>query len=157
MDRTHDRSVQDEIKSDHKRIKHLFDQWDAADEGSPAEQQIINDALYELVIHSQIEEEILYPECRRVGMTTPSIIDDAVDDHVKMDDMIQDMQNEIGRRKEDDFRVLMRDVLTHIDEEEASILPQLENLISIEESEKIGERLRTRKFELRSASMGRAA
>ncbi|MFL5814572.1 MAG: hemerythrin domain-containing protein [Bdellovibrionia bacterium] len=157
MERTHNRSIQDEIKSDHKRIKQLFDQWDAADEGSSSGQQIINDALSELEIHSQIEEEVLYPECRRVGMTNPSIIDDAVDDHVKIDDMIQDMRNEIGGRKEDDFRVLMRDVLTHIDEEEASILPQLENLISVEESEKIGERLRARKLELRSASTGRAA
>jgi hemerythrin superfamily protein len=157
MEKTHNRSVQDEIKSDHKRIKRLFNQWDAVEEGSPAGQQIINDALSELEIHSQIEEEILYPECRRVGMTNPSIIDDAVDDHVKIDDMIQDMRNEIGERKEDDFRVLVRDVLTHIDEEETSILPQLENLISMGESEEIGNRLRARKFELRSASKTRAA
>lgn len=157
MERTHNLSAQDEIKSDHKKIKQLFNRWDAEDEGSSVGYQIIDEALNELEIHSQIEQEILYPECRRVGMPALSVIDDAVDDHVKLDDMIQDMRNEIGQRKEDDFRVLMRDVLSHIDEEEASILPHLENAISMEESEQIGERLRALKSRLRSATLGRAA
>jgi hypothetical protein len=141
----------DELKSDHERLKDWFQRWEIEPEGTPRDTQLIRECLDELEIHSRIEQEIFYPECRRVWEADTGVIDHAVDDHLKMDMRMSELRETLTHSaslRADDFEALMNDALNHIREEERSILPLFDNLTSIRESEEVGARLRRRKTEL---------
>jgi hypothetical protein len=143
----------DEIRMGHQNLRKLSQRWEAEDPGSPQEDEIMNECLLELAIHSLLEEEIFYPECRRVWVTKAAILDECDDDHAKIDDMIYELRLQTGLIKSENFEVLLRDVMNHIDEEERLVLPEFENIVSIEESTQVGDRLRQRKNELRSGTI----
>jgi hypothetical protein len=51
--------------ADHRKVEALFDQFQKADERQ--KEQLCRQICAELVIHTLIEEEIFYPECRRAA------------------------------------------------------------------------------------------
>ena len=48
------------LKADHRKVEDLFEQFENA-RGSKAKQRIANEICMELIVHSDIEEEIFYP------------------------------------------------------------------------------------------------
>jgi hemerythrin superfamily protein len=48
------------LKSDHRRVEELFEEFENAS-GSKAKQRIANEICMELLVHTDIEEEIFYP------------------------------------------------------------------------------------------------
>jgi hemerythrin superfamily protein len=48
------------LKSDHRTVEELFEEFESA-KGAKAKQKIANQICMELIVHSQIEEEIFYP------------------------------------------------------------------------------------------------
>jgi hemerythrin superfamily protein len=63
--RSRSRSALTLLREDHRNVQKLFKQFTRAKE-DPEKQQIVATACQELKVHTQIEEEIFYPELRSV-------------------------------------------------------------------------------------------
>ena len=55
------------LKSDHRKVKSLFDEYEKA-EGVSRKSALARQICQELVVHTLIEEEIFYPACREKGV-----------------------------------------------------------------------------------------
>jgi hemerythrin superfamily protein len=57
-------AADDLLKADHREVEGLFKQYKSADDAKEKE-EIIRKVCVELSIHTQLEEEIFYPACRK--------------------------------------------------------------------------------------------
>jgi len=111
------------LKEDHKKVKKLFDQFEAA-EGVPAKRKIVRQALTELKVHAAIEEEIFYPAVRKaIGK---DIMNEADEEHHVAKLLIAELDSMAGNESHFDakFIVLAENVRHHIKEEENEMLPK---------------------------------
>jgi hemerythrin-like domain-containing protein len=111
------------LKEDHKKVKKLFDQFEAA-KGVPARRKIVREALTELKVHAAIEEEIFYPAVRKaIGK---EIMNEADEEHHVAKLLIAELDTMKGTESHFDakFLVLAENVRHHIKEEENEMLPK---------------------------------
>ena len=71
------------LKQDHRTVKQLFAEHDAAGDGAHGEKKRIGEKIFdELDVHTQIEEEIYYPAARDgVGSETDLLVTEAFEEH----------------------------------------------------------------------------
>jgi hemerythrin superfamily protein len=138
------------LKSDHDKVKQLFDEYESkAEENAPEEerQQLARQICNALSVHASIEEEIFYPVAREAIEET-DLLDEASVEHAIAKDLIEQIENmqpsdELFDAK---LRVLGEYVKHHIQEEEDQIFPQLtETDIDLED---LGQELAERRQEL---------
>ncbi|MBM3933397.1 MAG: hemerythrin domain-containing protein [SAR202 cluster bacterium] len=142
-------------KADHKAVKGLFKDFrNSGDAAYKTRASIAEKAFRELMVHSQIEEEIFYPAvARATGKEGKELVKEANEEHHVVDVLMGELQN----MKSDDenyvakFTVLMENVEHHIEEEEGEMFPEFEESISEEELGAIGEKLLKRKEALAKA------
>ena len=122
------KSVLDQLKDDHKRVKKAYKEFEKLNEeqGPEACEEIVGHVLDELSVHAAIEEEFLYPAAR--GEIEDDLIDEAEIEHESMHQAIDRLR---GMSPADEkyaarFTVLCEYVLHHVKEEEGEIFPQLE-------------------------------
>lgn len=111
------------LKQDHKKVKELFDEFEAAT-GKSAKRKIIREALTELKVHAAIEEEIFYPAVRKaIGK---DIMNEADEEHHVAKILIAELDSMDGSEShfEAKFTVLAENVRHHIKEEEHEMLPK---------------------------------
>jgi hemerythrin superfamily protein len=118
------------LKDDHKRVKKAYRQFTRLDCESDAEQceQIVQQVLAELELHTTLEEELLYPAARD-AIKDPDLIDEAEVEHESAKALMQQLQ---GMDSHDEkfvarFTVLCEYVLHHVKEEENELFPQMES------------------------------
>jgi hypothetical protein len=115
------------IKSDHDRLKKLFDDYKAADK--PADRKkIVEDALNTLKLHSAMEEEIFYPAIRpHVGV---QMMNESDEEHHVARLLIAEIDTHAGDPGHLDakFTVLAESIRHHIDEEEEQVLPKAQEM-----------------------------
>ena len=112
------------LKSDHENVKELFTQFEEA-ESQDDKDNIIEQAIEELKIHAQIEEEIFYPAVR--GEVDEDIMNEADEEHHVARMLIAELDaNEGGddERRNAKFTVLAENVRHHIKEEESEMMPK---------------------------------
>src|ERR1700682_2891852 len=68
------------LRDDHRRVKDLFKQFEEADD-KRAKGQLVAEALTELEIHAELEEEIFYPAVRKEADPDPGEMDEAEEEH----------------------------------------------------------------------------
>src|SRR5262249_44565237 len=93
------------IKSDHDRLKHLFDEYESSDKNIDRK-KIVEDVLMTLKLHSAMEEEIFYPAVRpHVGV---SQMNESDEEHHVARVLIAELDNHAGDQGHLDakFRVL---------------------------------------------------
>ena len=135
------------LKADHQAVQKLFDQFEktrSADRKSAIADQICR----ELTIHTQIEEEILYPAARGV-LREEDLIDEATVEHQGAKDLIQQIEG--GKPGDDLFdakvKVLGEYIKHHVKEEHTEMFPKVRKTkLDLRE---LGMRLAFRKGELR--------
>ncbi|HXG35450.1 MAG TPA: hemerythrin domain-containing protein [Dehalococcoidia bacterium] len=134
----------DMIKSDHKRVKGLFKEFDKADKAKEKE-RVVRETLKELTTHATLEEEIFYPAVRMIdGMD--KMMDEAEEEH----HLVKLLIMELARMRPSDshyeakFSVLRENVEHHIEEEEAEVLRKAEQL-GQERLSGIGQQMQSRK------------
>jgi hemerythrin superfamily protein len=98
------------LKSDHETVKELFEQFEKA-ESQDEKDAIIHQAIEELKVHAQIEEEICYPALR--GEVDEALMNEAGEEHYVARKLIaeldaHDEQNE--ERRNAKFTVLTENV-----------------------------------------------
>lgn len=105
------------LKADHRKVEHLFEQFERAQSAS-RKQNLAHEICTELKIHTAIEEEIFYPAFR--GRIKDSTLDEAYVEHDGAKILVNDLE---AKSPDDDFydakvKVLSEEIKHHVHEEE---------------------------------------
>jgi hemerythrin superfamily protein len=111
------------LKSDHKTVKALFDEYE---EAPPRKQPAIaQTAIEELKIHAELEEGLIYPAIRE-GIDDDELMNEAIEEHHLVHVLIEELDqlspsDDTFKAK---FAVLAEIVKHHVKEEEGEMFPQ---------------------------------
>jgi hemerythrin-like domain-containing protein len=134
------------LTEDHKKVQKIFDQFERSrDDRRKAD--MVETALHELKVHTEIEEEIFYPAVRQ-AIEKDDLLDEAAVEHESAKHLISELE---GMHPGDElfearFTVLGEYVKHHIREEQREIFP-LAKRAKMDLNE-LGEQLAQRKKEL---------
>lgn len=111
---------------DHDLIKSLFRQAEEAG-GDERRKKIGDRCLREIEIHSLLEKKIFYPAVRR-DLGEERLVAQALVEHEAAERLVNELKGlSAGERYNVRFRALREIVEPHIEEEEAGMLPRVEN------------------------------
>ena len=144
------------IRLDHTHVLSTFHQYKA---GAPArvKKGLVNTICTALEIHAQLEEEIFYPEMRKVCEDDQRIAK-ALEEHSEMRRLIgllRAMEPE-ARDYDETLSALMRDVMHHVADEETILLPAAEKLLADRLGE-LGAQMTKRRLQLDGPRTGEIA
>jgi hemerythrin superfamily protein len=115
------------LKSDHKKVKALFSEFDKLkDDGANEDKAaIVAQICKELKIHTAIEEEIFYPAVRK-AIEDSDLMDEALVEHAGAKDLVAQLED---AAVDDDLytakvTVLGEQIDHHVKEEESSMFPK---------------------------------
>jgi len=114
------------IKQDHKKVASLFEKYNKT-KGQEAKQRIAEQAMQQLEVHAQIEEEIFYPAVRK-ELNDAALVNEALKEHKAVKELIEELKIMDGEDDEfeEKWAELVADVKHHVQEEESELLPQAE-------------------------------
>jgi len=144
------------IRLDHTHVLSTFHQYKA---GAPprVKKGLVNTICTALEIHAQLEEEIFYPEMRKVCEDDQRIAK-ALEEHSEMRRLIgllRAMEPE-ARDYDETLSALMRDVMHHVADEETILLPAAEKLLADRLGE-LGAQMTKRRLQLAGPRTGEIA
>lgn len=115
------------LKEDHRKVERLFKEFEkrASKGDTPGKVDIAEQICMELKVHTQVEEEILYPALYE-AFESQDLLDEAVVEHATCKDLIAEIESMVGS---DDFydakvKVLSEYILHHVEEEEKEMFPK---------------------------------
>jgi len=132
------------LKDDHKRVKALFREFEAAHDG-PASRKasIVGEILKELTVHTYLENEVMYPEVRRLLPDLDEDILESYEEHHVADVLCLELSTMDA--DEEHFaakvKVLIENVSHHIDEEEQDWFPKVRENLGRNQLQEIGARM----------------
>ncbi|KAL6063949.1 hypothetical protein QOT17_011253 [Balamuthia mandrillaris] len=130
------------LKRDHAKVKSLFQEHTTVT--NLERKRAIGDQLIkELCIHSNIECLVLYPTMRKCLPNGDLLVKKALEEHLTVENLLNDL-SKLSPDQPDWDRIiglLMRDTLSHIDDEEKNLLPELQKNVTAEEWLNLGRRL----------------
>jgi hemerythrin superfamily protein len=144
------------LKDDHKHIRKLFRDFQAAGEDAASRKgKIVDEILEALTVHTYIENEGMYPAVREL---LPAVEDDVLESYEEHH--VADLLcMELASMKPGDERfdaktaVLIENVTHHIEEEEDEWFPQVREALGRKQLQEIGARM----LELREKAPRRPA
>ena len=115
----------EKLKMDHQAVRNLFDRFKQSDDR--ARQGIAEQALIELEIHSNLEEDLIYPAIRQ-AVGDDNVINEALEEHHVVSMLARELRamQANDERYAAKFKVLSDIVLRHIQREESHTFPQAE-------------------------------
>jgi iron-sulfur cluster repair protein YtfE (RIC family) len=131
---------------DHNRVKGLFQDFQSATDAGQ-KQQIADQVLMELEVHTTLEEEIFYPALREHGdAQDKDLVAEASDEHAGAKELIERLR---GMTPEDPqfttlFQQLQEEVAHHLQEEETEMLPKAQEEL-VGRLDALGEEMLARK------------
>jgi hemerythrin-like domain-containing protein len=113
------------LKSDHQKVKELFDKFEKS-KNSASQAKIAANAIQELKVHATIEEELFYPAVRQEIDDKDGIMLEADEEHHVAKLLIAELEHMTGDEEywEAKFMVLAESVRHHIKEEEGEMFPK---------------------------------
>ena len=132
------------LKEDHKRIKKLFREFQNAGEGAEAAKgRIVKRIIEELTVHTYLENEVMYPEVRKL---LPDLEDDVLEsyeEHHVADLLCAELYTMSAGDERFDAKttVLIENVTHHIDEEEQDWFPQVREGLGRKQLQELGARM----------------
>lgn len=149
------------LKQDHERVRAMLDRMKTVD--PDLRHQMVADLERDLKIHSQLEEEIVYPAYRdaTTGTEDRQLYFEATEEHHVMDMVVPELKMMVKDSERFVARVsVARELIQHhIEEEEEDMLPKLREMLGEQRLEQMGSRLVERKLELEkewSSTVGKA-
>ena len=135
------------LERDHRAVAELFDSYEHSGDDAVADQ-----ICFELTIHSEIEDQVLYPKLREFGDQTSELSDHAEEAHERITNYV----GRIGLAEHDDrlglVEELWSEVDAHVREEETEIFPTMRDLGV--DAEELGRALEACKGEAVARSRG---
>lgn len=132
------------LKADHKEIKQVFREFQRAGENATTRKGELVDRMIELLtVHTYLENEVMYPEVRRL---LPEVEDDVLEsyeEHHVADVLVMELaaMSPDAERFDAKTTVLIENVLHHIDEEEQEWFPTVREGLTRTQLREIGERM----------------
>src|SRR5690242_14049432 len=132
------------LKEDHKQIKRLFRDFDAAGENATKRKgELVSKIIELLTVHTYIENEVMYPEVRRL---VPDLEDDVLEsyeEHHVADLLVMELvaMSPDAERFDAKTTVLIENVSHHIEEEEQEWFPKVREALGRKQLQELGEKL----------------
>lgn len=118
------------LRQDHKRVERLFNKCEQA-KGMDAKRRFAMQAMNELEVHAQLEEEIFSPAVKK-AIDETDIVDEARQEHQQAKSLMAQLQKMQGQDNgateefESKFAALVEAVQHHVEEEEGEMFPKVE-------------------------------
>ena len=116
------------LKEDHKRVRKLFRQFQDAGEGAKATKgKLVEQILEELTVHTYLENEVMYPEVRKLLPDLEEDVLESYEEHHVADVLCFELStmSPDDERFEAKTTVLIESVTHHIEEEEQDWFPKV--------------------------------
>ena len=132
------------LKEDHKEVKKLFRKFQQAGEDATEEKgRIVTGILEALTVHTYLENEVMYPEVRRLLPDLDQDVLESYEEHHVADVLCAELA---AMRPEDEHfdaktTVLIENVTHHIEEEEQDWFPKVRAGIGRRQLQDLGERM----------------
>jgi hemerythrin superfamily protein len=148
-------SITNMIRMDHTHVLSSFHQFEA-DSPARVKKGLADTICVALEIHAQLEEEIFYPEMRRIAET--EFIDKSVPEHDEMRALITTLRALQPGDKDFDSTLfkLMNVVIHHVADEETLLLPTAERVLGDRLGE-LGAKMTKRRMQLTAPRTGEIA
>jgi hemerythrin superfamily protein len=115
------------IEADHRQFERSFGRFDRAARSGDAREQarVARDIVRELSAHAAVEEQAVYPALARAGVAAERL--DALEDHHAVKVALAELQatTPADERFAAKVRLVAKNVLRHVEEEESTLLPRL--------------------------------
>jgi iron-sulfur cluster repair protein YtfE (RIC family) len=135
------------LKKDHEKVSGIFEKLDKTTErGVKTREELFTQLKTELEIHSQIEEQMLYPVLKE-AKETHDITLEAVEEH----NVVKQLLAELEELPKDDetwgakLTVLKENVEHHVEEEEKEMFKDARKVLNSEQLEELGTRMQEAK------------
>ena len=130
------------LKKDHKEASGLMDQIEIADKGDRSAKDLFNQLKQALTVHTQIEEQIFYPELKKFD-ETKDMIPEAFEEHQEVKDILAEMSTLSPADDEfmDKLTELRDGVEHHVEEEETEMFPKAEKVLGQSRLQELGRQL----------------
>src|SRR5688572_31624279 len=132
------------LKRDHTEVKRMFKEFTkAGDEATATKGRLVEQILEALTVHTYLENEVMYPEVRKL---VPDLEDDVLESYEEHH-VADVLCAELAAMSPDDERfdakatVLMELVTHHIDEEEGEWFPKVREALGRKQLQEIGARM----------------
>ena len=150
-------TITDMIRFDHSHVMVTFHQY--TKDKSPSVKKALADTICTaLEIHATLEEEVFYPVMRQLDKGEP-FVHKAEPEHNDMRRLIAELRRTSASDPRHDkiLLELMRDVIHHVADEETTLLPQAETLMSKARLSELGSQMTKRRVELIAPKAGKLA
>ena len=136
------------IRMDHTHVMATWHQF-AVDASPGAKRAIANTIALGLEVHAQLEEEIFYPALRELDVDM-KVLDKSEPEHDDMRRLIDELRDLDPRDAafDDTLAELMRDVMHHVADEEAVLLPAAERELGPQRLSELGAQMTRRRMQL---------
>jgi hemerythrin superfamily protein len=139
------------LMAEHREVKAMFQQYrKLADAGGRGDERMLlaSQICVALTVHTQVEEEILYPAARQVLTRDEDIVDEAYVEHAGAKSLIAQIKTMTSDQPLFDakVKVLSEYIDHHVKEEETEFFPKLRKTSL--DLEAMGEQIAARKKQL---------
>ena len=132
------------LKEDHKEVRKLFREFQAADEGAhKAKGDLVDRIIEALTVHTYIENEVMYPRVRALVPDLESDILESYEEHHVADVLCAELSALAPDSERFDAKttVLIETVTHHIEEEEGDWFPKVRTALGRKDLQDIGAQL----------------
>jgi hemerythrin-like domain-containing protein len=132
------------LKNDHKEIRKTFRDFEKAGENATAKKaELVAKMIELLTIHTYIENEVMYPEVRKLLPDLEDDILESYEEHHVADVLVMELYALSAEAERFDAKttVLIENVTHHIEEEEDEWFPKVRAGLGRKQLTELGERL----------------
>jgi hemerythrin superfamily protein len=131
------------LRDDHKEVRALFREFEKSTTSKARKGAIVKKVIQLLTMHTYIENEVMYPQVRRL---LPELEDDVLEsyeEHHVADVLVMELSTmkPADERFEAKTTVLIENVRHHMDEEESDWFPKVREGLGRAQLSEIGEQL----------------
>jgi len=149
----------DLLKTDHEKVKGILNQLsESTDRALKKRAELLDKLELEISIHTQLEEQILYPAFKEAGgKEQDEMYYEAKEEHRTVDSLVlPDLKSTDPSTPEFAGRVkVVKELLEHhIEEEETEMFPQAKKLLGNAKLEELGKEMEVMKASLKKSLSG---
>ena len=141
------------LKKDHRMVSGLMMTLQMTPRiNGMVRRRLFDQIRYNLMVHTQAEEEILYPAIRHFIFTGgQSKVDESYREHQRIKDLLNDLTTIDPTSYAFDVKLadLKKIIQHHVEEEEEEMFPLLMQRMSADQQEALGRRIHDRKIDLK--------
>ncbi|HWE55784.1 MAG TPA: hemerythrin domain-containing protein [Acidimicrobiales bacterium] len=130
------------LKTDHKTVEKLFREFEKAGDGAhKTRERIVGKIIEELSVHAGIEEQVFYPEVRRMVEDQEDMVLESIEEHHVVKWILSELEGRpsTDERFEPKVTVLIEQVRHHVQEEESDLFPAVRSALGRKALGQIGD------------------